>query len=195
MSDEAVQTTDEEMTLYQQIVDATGIEYDAEKFDSVEDYKTNLVNWYADETVDGDSTVGDTRYADAPEEVCAWVDEATKVAKSNRQGRRKKALPFIDGLDDDEIEEEKPKRKSRVARGARGEKKARAKKEPVERDDTNNRYGHCARLMFKDPDMSFDDVMSKLNRDGKDYAEITLRRAYDAFTIIHKVGTEMGVYK
>lgn len=194
MSDEDTTVVDDEGTLYEQIVDTTGIEYDAEKYDSIEDYKRHLVDWYADETEEGEATIGDKRYEESPEAVCAWVDAATKVAKANRQGRRKKALPVIDGLEeeDDEPAEEKPKR-ARRTRAARAEKKV--KEAPPERDPTNNRYGHTARLLFKDPDMSFDDVMAKLNRDGHDYAEITVKRAFDAFAIFHKVATELGLLK
>jgi hypothetical protein len=181
-------SADDTPTLYSQIVDVSGIEYDADKFETVEDYKQQLVRWYADEDE------GDKRYEKSPEAVQDWVDAATKVAKANKSARRKQSLPAIDGLSQPEEKELASEAKTTGRRrSAKDTEEVKEKAEKAERDPTNNCYGHVFRLMAKNPKLTVDDAVAKLSRDGKEYSEVSVKRAVERGNIFMKVALETGL--
>src|SRR5215469_18755759 len=82
----------DEPSLYEMIVDATGIEYGREDFPGgQQDYKNKLVRHFGQMTGDD--------FDELPEEVREWVNEATEVFNANRRTKEEpEDLPEIEGL-------------------------------------------------------------------------------------------------
>jgi hypothetical protein len=118
---------DEGASLYDLIVDATGIEFDEHEFappDGVEKYKNHLVRHF------GRMDAND--FDRLPEDLRDWVNEATGIFNDNRRSKEEpEALPDIEGMpepvpqkarrarvsvidDDDEVAPPPPSRRTRV---------------------------------------------------------------------------------
>jgi hypothetical protein len=113
--------TMEKVSLYDQIVEVTGLEPEADE--APEDFKGRVVRHFSDlEDEEYDKALEDR------DDLAIWVRDATSIYKANRSSRSKKALPVMTGLAGD-VEPEKP------ARRTRGEgKKTSEPKEHKERD-------------------------------------------------------------
>jgi len=99
---------DEESSLYDLIVDSTGIEFDRKEFPGgAEDYKNNLVRFFG-------KMDQDTFDAQA-EDIRDWVNEATAVFNANRRAKERSPLPDIDGLPELAPEPPKASRRERIA--------------------------------------------------------------------------------
>lgn len=170
----------EVMTLYEAIVSDCKLKFDPGDGDA-EDYKESLVVYYGKLSADD--------YEKIPDVVHEWVAEATDLHKANRTAKRKKALPDIEGLPEDEGEgetakDEPPARRARSsdkdkpadkakakdkdppkAKGKEKDKPAAkakekaAKTEPKGRDPTATRYYRGMYLYLRDPKLSDDESM------------------------------------
>jgi|SRR5215471_3551318 len=172
--DEALADTAEK-TLYDLIVEETGIEYDEELYTGVEEYKNNIVRHCGKLPTDEFEGMND--------DVQIWVNAATKVFNTNRKSKTKEPLPVIDGLAEPEPEGEPKRRRGRPRRNAEAEpeeKPARA-----QRDPDANRYGRVMPHFMKDREISLEDLKKTiLDKEGADYSVVTLERALLACTSI-----------
>lgn len=99
----------EDTTVYDQIVDLTGLKFDPDGEDTIDDYKRSVVQYFDDKYEDD----SDAFYKLA-EPITSWVDLMTKVAKKNRGAHNKMPLPTLAGLDDEyEEAEAAPKAKAK----------------------------------------------------------------------------------
>jgi hypothetical protein len=118
--------SDELSSLYDQIVDATGIEFDPVEFKGgAEEYKNNLVRHFGH--------MPPEEFDVLSEELRDWINEATLVFNANRRAKDRSPLPDIEGMpepppptkarssrvmfeeDEDEDESPPPPRRLRVA--------------------------------------------------------------------------------
>jgi hypothetical protein len=117
--------SDELSSLYDQIVDATGIEFDPTEFKGgAEEYKNNLVRHFGH--------MPPEEFDVLSEELRDWINEATLVFNANRRAKERQPLPDIEGMpeppppkarpsrvmfeeDDDADEPPPPPRRLRVA--------------------------------------------------------------------------------
>ena len=189
---------EEDKTLYEQICEATDLSYDEEEGD-VEAFKENVARFFAD--------MEDSDFAELPEEVRDWADEAIDVIKANRSksAKKKSPLPEIDGLPEGaEAEPEEEEEEAKPAKGKKGRaskadaadekpakgRKGKASKKGDEklkgegRNPENNRYFRISELLIEDPEQD-DDELEKAAKDaGYDYSDITLKRGREAFDAV-----------
>jgi hypothetical protein len=100
---------DDPSSLYDIIVNASGLEYNPAKSD-VEDYKNGLVRFFGKMDFDD--------FDRLPPALRDWVNEATLVFNANRRTKEERSpLPDIEGLPEEEDEEPAPPpaRRARVA--------------------------------------------------------------------------------
>jgi hypothetical protein len=174
-----------EPTLYDIIVDDTGIKYDPEVDSSVDEYKERLARHFKELDEDGFDKLSD--------QSVEWSNAAATITKENRGSRRKKPLPSIDGLPEPEVEatgkrarvtddgEPKKGRKAKELKEPKAKKEPKPKPEPKGRDPEANRYFRVSDIMAEKPDMTLDEVLAALKKGGHDYSEVTVGRAHDAF--------------
>ncbi len=177
---EEKEADEKEQSLYEKVVEVTGIEYDEEEHKTVDDFKQQVVRHFAD--------MEDEEFEKLPEEVQDWVDSATEVVKKNKSARRKADLPSMAGLAEPKADKAEKGRRGRAAKGEKKERKAREKKEKLPREGRNpenNRYFRVAEFMIPDHDVDADKLREKLAKAGHEYSEITIGRAMEAFKAVY----------
>lgn len=108
MRNTAATEVQDEGSLYDQIVDATGIEYDEAQHSDVEGYKNILVRHFGH--------MDASEFDALPVSVRDWVNDATEVFNSNRRAKEREPLPDIEGMPEDEpAPPPPPARRARVA--------------------------------------------------------------------------------
>lgn len=140
--------TEEQKTLYEEIVDISGIEYDEDEFDTPDDYKRAVVRWF-DKNYPPDDEEAEKKFEQFSQDLQDWVADAATIVKENKTAKRKKKIPAIDDFPGEDEEASKPKKKGRKT-------KEKAEKESKERGP--NRYLRAFRIMLKNPEMGGDEL-------------------------------------
>lgn len=173
MSDTVVETEASDLpTLYYKIVEI--VEFEPEEGESVEEFKARVVR-HMDDVLKDDAD--DVEFHKYPVDVQKWLALAGEVMVKNRGARKKAPLPAMEGLDDTDEEEDKPKKRGRPAKD--GTKKSGYVKKG--RNPEANSHFRVADLLCKNPDMSIGDVEEALEKAGHTYGVATLLYSMESF--------------
>lgn len=163
----------EEGTLYDEIAEISGIEYDPDEHKSPAEYKQALAAHFDD--------YEDDDFDKLPKPVIAYLNDLTETIKKNKGARKKSALPPLEGLEGDEPPKE-TETKSGRKRGAAKEKKEKKASEP-----RDNRYLKAFRVLLKDPKATREDLVKKC-----DFAENAAAYCSQAFSAAKQAFEEAG---
>lgn len=154
----------DEPTLYDRIVEQTGIKYDAEDYMSVAAYKYEVCSWFQKEFPNDVDFEDPAKVAPDIQEV---INETTKILHNNKGARVREPLPVWQGLPDPDDVDSRPKRGARKKATSEdgGEVKPKAARKPRAVADKPppgpkppNRYLRVARALIQNPKLTKDEL-------------------------------------